>query len=105
MIFFKGIAVVDGIQTDHYQTCLSFEEGNLTYLIDVYFSRPDWSMPAAQNAPIMLILNVSNLKKYTSLNSPSSLCSVCELCVNALYHCFYVANRLVICVCCKYNIA
>ena len=33
--------------------------GTLTYLVDVYFSLSDWSMPTGQEAPVLLKLNVS----------------------------------------------
>nr|CAB3262634.1 uncharacterized protein LOC100181108 [Phallusia mammillata] len=54
-----GVAVIDGIQTDHYQMCLSHEDGNLTYQLDIYFSSQNWSMPAGQNAPVRIDLNAT----------------------------------------------
>uniref|UniRef100_H2YBP3 LolA-like domain-containing protein n=1 Tax=Ciona savignyi TaxID=51511 RepID=H2YBP3_CIOSA len=56
---YEGNATIDGVFTDHYQTCLTFENDTVTYLIDVFFSAINWSMPAAQRAPVKLTLNAS----------------------------------------------
>nr|XP_026692783.1 uncharacterized protein LOC100181108 [Ciona intestinalis] len=53
---YEGNVTVDGIITDHYQTCLTFENNTVTYLVDVYFSMHNWTMPAAQRAPVKLTL-------------------------------------------------
>jgi len=54
----QNITTVDGIATEHFNTCLSFNNGSLVYMVDVYFSSSHWKMPSGQKAPVMLTLKV-----------------------------------------------
>ncbi|XP_076823969.1 uncharacterized protein LOC143470018 [Clavelina lepadiformis] len=59
-VTYEGLDIVAGITTDHYQTCVEFDDGNLTYLVDVYFSVDTWNMPSGQQSPVLLKLNATD---------------------------------------------
>ncbi|OWF45376.1 uncharacterized protein LOC110457136 [Mizuhopecten yessoensis] len=44
---YKGQAMVRGITTDHWQTCLQWPKLNSTFVLDYYFTASTWSDPVA----------------------------------------------------------
>ncbi|XP_060077531.1 uncharacterized protein LOC132557063 [Ylistrum balloti] len=44
---YKGTAVVRGITTDHWQTCLQWPKLNSTFILDYYFTTTSWVDPVA----------------------------------------------------------
>lgn len=64
---YMGVESIRGISCDHWlaQTTSS-GQGNTSYSLDYYFSRPDWSLPEVdgQQVPVRLILNGSRLNAF-----------------------------------------
>ncbi|XP_039272964.2 uncharacterized protein LOC120347157 [Styela clava] len=51
--------IVNGIRADVYSTCLLFNNSQMKYDVDLYFSQDEWNIWSGKNSPLMVVLKVN----------------------------------------------